>query len=81
MEFEHIQSSYDQKVFTLHVGGEATHVMSIQDEPFPQYATGGLYQDLSALAKRDPREMHLQDFGPPWLDMCRLQVATFDSAA
>ncbi len=69
--FEHYPNSYEQKVYSLAVAGDAPHVMSIQDEPFPEFVTKGLYMDITALAKRDAKEMSFDDFWPRWLDMFR----------
>ena len=75
VEFEHMPTDYEQKLLTMHVGGAAPHVMSIKDEPFPRYAAGGVYADLTNLAKRDAREMKLEDYWPRWLEMFRWDEA------
>jgi multiple sugar transport system substrate-binding protein len=71
VDFEHIPVGYEGRIFSMHVAGDAPNVMSIQDEPFPEFTSKGIYQDLTPLVERDASRLRLADVWPHWIDAFR----------
>jgi multiple sugar transport system substrate-binding protein len=75
VQFEATAGTYEEKILTQHLAGDAPHLLNARDEPFPRLASSGVYQDLTQLARRDAKDMRLEDLWPKWLDVFRLDEA------
>jgi multiple sugar transport system substrate-binding protein len=55
IKLEHIpQTAYHPKLLAMHVGRCSPDVMAVDDEPFPELADNGIFEDLGPWIERDP---------------------------